>query len=78
MYWDLQADGPRFDPHNSHELKHDFPYYEFMYEVNPQATKRFIEGFWAAHVDLEDPWMMFGRHARMDHPGPRGNVRVRR
>ena len=75
VYWDLKTDGPRFDPHNSHELKHDFPYYELLYEVNPEATRRFIENFWTAHVDLDDPWMMFGRHANMDRPGPRGKVK---
>ena len=75
VYWDLKTDGPRFDPHNSHELKHDFPYYEFLYEVNPQATTRFIESYWNAHVDLDDPWMMFGRHAHMERPGPRGKVK---
>ena len=76
VYWDLEADTARFDPHNSHELKCDFPCYEFMYEVNPEATKAFIESFWEAHVDLEDEWMMFGRHARMDHAGPRGKVKL--
>jgi len=25
VYWDLKMDGPRFDPHNSHELKHESP-----------------------------------------------------
>ena len=75
VYWDLNTDAPRFAPHNSHELKQDFPYYEFLYEVNPQATKRFIESFWNTHVDLDDPWMMFGRHAHMEHPGPRGKVK---
>lgn len=33
-----------------HELKNAFPYYELMYETNPSATVRFIEGFWNAHV----------------------------
>lgn len=33
-----------------HELKNAFPYYELMYETNPAATVRFIEGFWNAHV----------------------------
>ena len=75
VYWDLKTDEPCFDPHNSHELKHDFPYYEFLYEVNPQATTRFIESYWNAHVDLDDPWMMFGRHAHMERPGPRGKVK---
>ena len=75
VYWDLKTDGPRFDPHNSHELKYDYPYYELLYEVNPQATTRFIESYWNAHVDLADPWLMFGRHARMERPGPRGKVK---
>jgi len=75
VYWDLKTDGPRYDPHNSHELKHDFPYYDFLYEVDPQATRRFIESYWRAHVDLDSPWLMFGRHAKMDRSEPRGRVR---
>ncbi len=33
-----------------HELKNAFPYYELMYEVNPEATIRFIKAFWNAHI----------------------------
>lgn len=33
-----------------HELKFHFPYYELMWQVNPGATRRFVLGFWAAHV----------------------------
>ncbi|EKO3640472.1 pectate lyase [Vibrio metschnikovii] len=33
-----------------HELKHHFPFYDLLHEVNPQATERFLTGFWAAHV----------------------------
>lgn len=33
-----------------HELKNAYPYYELMYEVNPEATARYIVGFWNAHV----------------------------
>lgn len=33
-----------------HELKNAYPYYDLMYEVNPDATVRFIRGFWNAHV----------------------------
>ena len=35
---------------NIHELKHCFPFYEFMWEVNPEATARFIRAFWNAHI----------------------------
>lgn len=33
-----------------HELKHHFPYYEMMWQVNADATRRFIEGFWGSHI----------------------------
>jgi len=33
-----------------HELKNAYPYYQLMYEVNPDATVRYIKGFWNAHV----------------------------
>ncbi|MFC1596645.1 hypothetical protein ACFL5Q_01680 [Planctomycetota bacterium] len=65
-FWDLANDRAAFSPHDSHELKFVFPYYEFFCEVDPQATRRFIEAFWRAHVDASDPNMMFGRHAKMD------------
>jgi len=34
-----------------HELKRVYPYYELMWEINPERTKMYIENFWAAHVD---------------------------
>jgi pectate lyase len=33
-----------------HDLKIHYPYYELMWQVDPSATKRFIEAFWSAHV----------------------------
>lgn len=58
-----------------HCLKLDYPYYELLWKVNPNETKRFIESYWSAHVNdwsnldfnrstpmtksLEKPW---------DHP----------
>ena len=41
----LQPIGPLI-----HELKNAYPYYQLMYEVNPEATVRYIKGFWNAHV----------------------------
>ena len=35
---------------NCHEFKMHFPYYQLMWEVNPQATAKFIRAFWNAHV----------------------------
>ncbi|MHC4538484.1 MAG: ankyrin repeat domain-containing protein [Planctomycetota bacterium] len=33
-----------------HELKFHFPYYELMWEANPEATRTLIESFWSAHI----------------------------
>ncbi|MFC1793591.1 ankyrin repeat domain-containing protein [Planctomycetota bacterium] len=35
---------------NRHVLKVHYPYYELMWQVNPEATKRFIEAYWSAHI----------------------------
>jgi len=34
----------------SHELKCNYPYYELMWRVNPDATRKCLETFWAAHI----------------------------
>ena len=33
-----------------HEIKGVYPYYDLMYEVDPERTERFVKGFWAAHI----------------------------
>ncbi len=56
FYWghyvayDAQADNVRFPSSKSHILKVHYPYYELMWQVDPEATKRFIEAFWSVHV----------------------------
>lgn len=46
-----------------HELKNCLPYYELMFEVNAEATVKFIKAFWNAHVyDWED--LDVGRHGK--------------
>ncbi len=47
--YDLRADEMCTD-YYVHELKHHFPYYELMWQVDPEATKQFIESFWSAHI----------------------------
>ncbi len=44
-----------------HELKHHYPSYDLMWEADPEATRRFIEGFWSAHVLRWDN-LDFNRH----------------
>ncbi len=33
-----------------HEFKFTLPFYEWMYEVDPEATVKFIKAFWNAHI----------------------------
>jgi len=66
LYWgghqayDATSDEPR--GRGVHGLKAFYPYYELMWEVDPQATKRFIEAFWSAHI-LDWSNLDFNRHA---------------
>jgi pectate lyase len=77
IYWgylaayNAQADKV-FTQKNHHTLKIDYPYYELMWQTDPNSTKEFIEAYWSAHVvdwsnldinrialfsdSLEEPW----------------------
>jgi len=58
----LRSVDPFQKKNNVHELKNAFPFYELMFESNPHATRRFIEGFWNAHVS--GPSIEINRHGR--------------
>ena len=58
----LQVIGPKI-----HELKNAYPYYELMFEVNPEATARYIRGFWNAHV-YNFRTLEISRHGEYGHP----------
>jgi pectate lyase len=47
--YDAQADELCMEQY-SHELKCHYPYYELMWQVNPEATRQYLEMFWAAHI----------------------------
>jgi pectate lyase len=47
--YDAQADELCMEQY-SHELKCHYPYYELMWQVNPEATWQYLEMFWAAHI----------------------------
>jgi pectate lyase len=77
FYWghvtayDALGDTPRGNT-SRESIKIDYPYYELMWKVNPDATKKLIEALWCAHVmdwsnldfnrigittaNLEEPW----------------------
>ncbi len=53
-----------------HELKRHYPYYELMWEVDPEATKKYIKAFWNAHI-VDWSTLCMNRHGRYDRPaGP--------
>ena len=78
FYWghsvayDPQEDVVQFPSAKNHVLKLHYPYYELMWQVDPEVTKCVIEAIWSAHVsnwsnldfnrfahysdNLEQPW----------------------
>ena len=50
-----------------HELKIGHPFYELMWEVNPQATKQFVDSFWSAHI-LDWSYLDMDRHGDLQEP----------
>jgi pectate lyase len=48
-----------------HELKCHYPFYDLMWDINPEGTKRYIEAFWNAHIYN---WQVldFSRHGKYD------------
>lgn len=55
------------DKNMVHELKNGYPFYDLMYDVNPAATTRLIEGIWNAHV-YNWTEMETSRHGSYDKP----------
>jgi pectate lyase len=57
-FYDVEKEKPF---RKTHELKFHYPFYQFLWEVNPEKTKKFIEAFWKAHIyDWSN--LAFNRH----------------
>ncbi len=63
--WDLATEQAIHGPNKAHELKHQQPYFTFMWQVNPDATKQLLQAIWGAHV-TDWPRLDFNRHGRLD------------
>ena len=50
-----------------HELKNHFPYYEFLYEVDPEATAQMLRAMWNGHV-MDWEILDLNRHAPYNTP----------
>jgi pectate lyase len=72
LYWgghkfvDLATHTHHFED-EPHELKNNFPYYEFMWRVDPDATARMLRAIWNAHI-LDWKTLDMNRHGPYNSP----------
>ena len=67
LAWDLEKDRAVGQYADAHELKGHQPYYRLMWRVDPKATRRLMEGVWAAHI-LDWSRLDYNRHASVRRP----------
>lgn len=48
-----------------HELKNNYPFYEFMWEVDPHATRKLLQAIWNTHI-LDWRTLDLNRHGEYD------------
>ena len=63
--YDVDADELATNKGGPHELKFEYPFYEFLWEVDAEATRRFVEAFWTAHV-FDWSILDFNRHGDLN------------
>ena len=65
-YIELENEGIQGEKGDVHELKGVYPFYDFLYEVEPDKTTRLIKGIWDAHIK---DWsvLTFNRHGPYGH-----------
>ena len=63
--YDVDADEVATNKGGPHELKFEYPFYDLLWEVDPDATRRFVESAWTAHVT---DWSIldFNRHGDLN------------
>jgi len=62
LAWDLETEKAVGQGADTHELKTHQPYFELMWRVEPEATRRLMETIWAGHV-LDWARLDYNRHA---------------
>ena len=74
MYWgghqfvDLKHMAHKFED-RPHELKNNFPYYELMWEVDADATRKMLRAMWSSHI-MDWSVLDMNRHADYETPAP--------
>lgn len=70
LYWgghqfvDLETLENQFES-RPHELKNNFPFYEFLWDVNPDAARRLLQAMWNTHI-LNWEVLDLNRHGEYD------------
>ena len=62
MAWDLDGEKPVGQHSDVHEMKSHGPFYEFMWRVDPDHTRKLMETVWATHI-LDWRLLDYNRHA---------------
>ncbi|MCB1121300.1 MAG: hypothetical protein KJT03_07110 [Verrucomicrobiae bacterium] len=62
MAWDLEGERQVGQYPNVHEMKAHGPYYDFLWQVDPDRTRKLMETIWAAHI-LDWRLLDYNRHA---------------
>ena len=68
LYWgghstyDLNAHAPLV---GNHELKCVYPYYRYLFRIDAQTTRRFVEAFWHQHI-WDWSTLLFNRHGEYE------------
>ena len=62
--WDLKSEQFIHGPNKAHELKHQQPYFSFMWKVDPAATKQLLRAIWGGHI-IDWEKLDFDRHAHV-------------
>ena len=63
--FDLEKNQPVTGKSGPHELKCHYPFYDLMWEIDPEGTKRYIEAVWNAHI-YDWAVLDFSRHGKYD------------
>ena len=67
LAWDLQTERAVGQYAGIHEMKSHQPYYRFMWEVNPESTRKLMGAVWATHI-LDWSLLDYNRHANTEKP----------
>lgn len=67
LAWDLDQDKAVGQGKDIHEMKGHQPYYDFMWQLEPEATRKLLEAIWATHI-LDWRLLDYNRHANTEKP----------